>query len=590
MYDYRAPRRDMQFVLHEVLAASDVLARLGRADMDRETLDSILEEGARFAETVLSPLNVSGDRAGVVVANGVVTEPPGFAAAHRQFVDAGWPAIGADPEFGGQGLPTLAHLAPGEMFVSSAMAWRMCSGLSDGAARAIHKHGTPEQKAAVLPKLTRGDWTGTMCLTEPQSGTDLGLMRTRAVPDPAGGYRITGTKIYITWGDHGMTENIVHLVLAKLPDAPPGTRGISLFLVPKRIDGAPNGVSCVSVEHKMGIHGSPTCVMAFENAHGTLIGQPNGGLACMFTMMNHARLGVGLQGLGLSERALQAAYAYAPSRLQGRALVPSGPPEGPADPITVHPDVRRMLLTLRSLTEAGRLLAYFVYQLQDVEELSGDEATASHAGELVAFLVPIVKAFLTDMAMETTSLAIQVHGGAGFIRDTGVEQYLRDAKITCIYEGTNGIQALDLMGRKLALNRGATLAKLIKELSSVLGEDLPEAVRPLAARFGELLGEWGELTTLVLTRAGGDANELGAAGADYLAFAGYTLLAWAWLKAAAAAGRGLKGGADRAFYESKLALAQFYGARLLPRTLSHAAAVRAGAATLMAEAGLAALA
>ena len=587
MYDYRAPRRDMQFVLHEVLDACGTLARLGREDIDRATVDSFLEEGARFAEEILSPLNAVGDRSGVSVSAGVVTEPPGFAAAFRQFVDAGWPAIGADPAFGGQGLPTLAHLGPGEMFVSAAMAWRMCSGLSDGAARTIDKHGTAEQKAYALAHLIRGDWTGTMCLTEPQSGTDLGLMRSRAIPDPAGGYRISGTKIYISWGEHGMADNIVHLVLAKLPDAPAGTRGISLFLVPKRIDGEANGVTCVSVEHKMGIHGSPTCVMAFDNAHGTLIGREHGGLACMFTMMNHARLGVGLQGLGLSERALQAAFAYAPARLQGRALVAKAPPTGTADPITVHPDVRRMLLTLRALTEGGRLFAYLVYQWQDIEELSTDAAERARCAEWVAFLVPIAKAFLTDMAMETTSLAIQVHGGAGFIRDTGVEQYLRDAKITCIYEGANGIQALDLMGRKLALNQGATVAPLLAELARVLDEPLPPAVAALAARFRELLGEWAELTRLVLTRAAGNADELGAAGADYLAFAGYTLLAWSWLKAAAVAARSGGRGEDAEFYAAKVALAEFYGARILPRTLAHAAAVRAGAATLMAEAGLA---
>ena len=586
MYDYRAPRRDMQFALHEVLDAAGVLARLGRADVDRDTIDSFLEEGARFAEQVLSPLNWQGDQAGVTLSEGVVTVAAGFKAAHEQFAAAGWPGIGCEPEFGGQGLPILAHLAPGEMFVSAAMAWRMCTGLTDGAIRALASHGSPAQKADVLPRLVAGEWTGTMCLTEPQAGTDLGLMRTRAIPDGSGGYRITGTKIYISWGEHELSSNIIHLVLAKLPDAPSGTRGISLFLVPKLIDGKRNGVTCVSVEHKMGIHGSPTCVMAFEEAHGTLIGAEHGGLACMFTMMNHARIGVGLQGLGLSERALQAARAYAQTRLQGRSLAPTSPPAGPADAIVVHPDVRRMLLTLRALTEGERLLCYYVYQLQDVELLAPTAQERAQATELVALLVPIVKAFLTDSAMETTALAMQVHGGAGFIRDTGVEQYLRDAKITCIYEGTNGIQALDLMGRKLAANGGVTLRSLLAELARVLEAPIPDAVAPLAARFRELLGEWAELTGLVLTRSAKNPDELGAAGADYLAFAGYTLLAWCWLRAAVVAAAALQRGEEQEFYAGKIAVAQFYAARVLPRTLMHAAAVRAGAASIMDSAAL----
>ena len=587
MYDYRAPRRDMQFALNEVLDIAGALARLGRAEIDRDTIDSFLEEGARFAEDVLSPLNWQGDQAGVVLKDGVVTTAPGFKAAHEQFAAAGWPGIGCATEYGGQGLPGLAFLAPGEMFVSAAMAWRMCTGLTDGAIRALAKHGTPAQKADVLPRLVAGEWTGTMCLTEPQAGTDLGLMRTRAVPAGDGTYRVSGTKIYISWGEHDLAGNIVHLVLAKLPDAPPGTRGISLFLVPKLIDGQRNGVTCVSVEHKMGIHGSPTCVLAFEDAKGTLIGTEHGGLACMFTMMNHARLGVGLQGLGLSERALQAARQYAQTRLQGRSLAPKAPPSGVADPILVHPDVRRMLLTLRALTEGERLLCYYTYYLQEVESLASDPVERQHAGDLVALLVPIVKAFLTDSAMETTALAMQVHGGAGFIRDTGVEQYLRDAKITCIYEGTNGVQALDLMGRKLAGNGAATLKVLLGEISRVLAGPIPPAVAPLAARLGELIGEWGELTALVLGRAAHDPDELGAAGSDYLAYAGYTLLAWCWLRAAVVASAALDRGQETEFYAGKIAVAQFYAARILPRTLTHAAAVRAGADTLMDAHGLA---
>ena len=580
MYEYRAPRREFQFILHEVLDAAGTLARLGRDDVGRDLIDSIHEEAAKFSETVLSPLNWQGDQQGVRLQEGGVVAPDGFKAAYDQFCRDGWAGMAADPAYGGQGLPAVAYIPVGEMLCGAAMAWRMASGLSEGATAALALHASEDVKARVLGQMVKGEWTGTMCLTEPQAGTDLAQLRTRAEPSADGRYRITGTKIYISWGEHDLTENIVHLVLARLPDAPAGTKGISLFMVPRRLEGADNGVSCSAVEHKMGIHGSPTCVMNFAGAEGWLVGNPGGGLACMFTMMNHARLGVGLQGLGLSERALQASVRYAFERVQGRpARGPSGRAGG--DPIIAHADVRRMVMTQKALTEGQRLLAYHTYLLEDVARSSADAAERERAEEVVALLVPLVKALLTEPAMETTSLAVQVHGGAGFIRDTGVEQYLRDAKITCIYEGTNGIQALDLLGRKVLMNGGATLKLLGADIAASLAGDLPAELAPWAAEIGARLAEWGELSTLVGTRAAKDPDEMGAVAVDYLQYAGYVLVGWCWVRMARVAARQLAaGGAERPYYEAKLAAARFYFEHLLPRARTFAAGVRAGAASL----------
>jgi alkylation response protein AidB-like acyl-CoA dehydrogenase len=581
MYDYRAPRREFAFVIHEVLEAERVLAGLGRSDISRELIDSVIDEGAKFAEAVLSPINPQGDWQGARYENGSVVAPPGFKAAYQQFCRDGWAGMAATPDYGGQGLPSIAHTAVGEMLCSAAMAWRMASGLSEGAVLALTRHGSQQLKDHYLEKLVTGAWTGTMCLTEPQAGTDLGILRSRAEPAAGGGFRVNGTKIYISWGDHDLTDNIVHLVLARLPDAAPGTRGISLFLVPKLIDGRPNGVRCLSIENKMGIHGSPTCVLSFEDAQGWIIGDPGGGLACMFTMMNHARLGVGLQGLGLSERALQASVRYAFDRLQGRAARGPLAKDQPADPIIAHGDVRRMVLTQKALTEGQRLLAYYAYLLDDVEQLAADAPARERAGQLVALLVPIVKSLLTDSAMENASLAVQVHGGSGFIRETGVEQYLRDAKIACIYEGTNGIQALDLLGRKVLANGGASVQLLAAEIAATLAGELPEQLRPWAATLRAKVEEWAELTRLTGERVARDPDELSAVAVDYLNYAGYVVLGWAWLRMArVAAARLAAGPAERPFYEGKLVAAAFYFERLLPRTLAFAAAVRAGAATL----------
>jgi alkylation response protein AidB-like acyl-CoA dehydrogenase len=581
MYEYRAPRRDFQFVLHEVLEAERVLKELGRAEVNRELIDGIIDEAARFTETVLSPINWQGDWQGPELKDGQVRVPAAFRAAYQQFCRDGWAGMAAAPEYGGQGLPALASIAVGEMLCGSAMAWRMASGLSEGGVLAITRHGSEALKAQYLGKLVSGEWTCTMCLTEPQAGTDLGILRTRAEPAADGSFRLNGTKIFISWGDHDMADNIVHLVLARLPDAVAGTRGLSLFLVPKLRGGAPNGVSCASIEHKMGIHGSPTCVLNFEDASGWLVGNPGGGLACMFTMMNHARLGVGLQGLGLSERALQAGVRYVFERRQGRSARGPVAKGEPADPIIVHPDVRRMVLTQKALTEGQRLLAYYTYLLEDVERLAPDAAERERAAALVALLVPIVKSLLTDTAMETTSLAVQIHGGSGFIRETGAEQYLRDAKIACIYEGTNGIQALDLLGRKVLHTGGASLKLLADEIIRTLAAPLPAACVPWAAAIKAGLEEWATLTREIGGRAARDPDELGAAAVDYLNFAGYLLVGWCWLRMALVAQAKLDAGSgDQEFYQGKLAAARLYFERLLPRTRAFAAAARAGAASL----------
>jgi hypothetical protein len=470
------------------------------------------------------------------------------------------------------------------------MAWKMYSGLTESAAHTIEAHASEELKARYLPKMVAGEWTGTMCLTEAHCGTDLGLLRTRAEPRGDGSYAITGTKIFISCGEHDLSRNIVHLVLARLVDAPAGTRGISLFLVPKLMpdaDGTPgraNGVSCGSIEHKMGIHASPTCVMHFNDAVGWLVGKQNEGLACMFTMMNHARLGVGLQGQGLSELAWQSSVAYANQRLQGRSLSGSRVSGKAADPIIVHPDVRRMLLTQKAFVEGGRVLSFLTGREMDSAELNPDVEARRRSSELIAFLTPIVKAFLTDAAVEVASLAVQIHGGHGFIRETGVEQLMRDARITPIYEGTNGIQALDLLGRKVFGTGGKSqqaMAKRLRESIATFGA-VPE-LAGFAADLARRIDDWDELTVSLGKAATANADEIGAAAVDYLQVSGYLCLGWCWLVAAGVAARRIADGAPEAdFYRAKLVTARHYFERMLPRADAHAAAARSGAAGLMA--------
>jgi len=589
VYSYRAPLRDIRFVVHEVLDFVEHYRTFGRDDLSGDLLEGVLEEGSRFAETILAPTNRIGDEHGLRFENGKVYAPPGFKEAYDRYCQDGWITMTADPQWGGQGLPAGFTLAFGEMLCSGNMAWKMYSGLTESASLTLAAHGSDELKQRYLPKMVSGEWAGTMCLTEANAGSDLGILRTKAEPRGDGSFAITGTKIYISAGEHDLTENIIHLVLARTPDAPPGTKGISLFVVPKLLPdtngkcGAANGVTCGSIERKMGIHASPTCVMHFNESVGWLVGKQNEGLSCMFTMMNHARLGVGMQGQGLSELAWQASIAYANDRLQGRSLTGAKLPGKPADPIIVHPDVRRMLLTQKAFVEGGRVLCFLTGREIDSSHMNTDEAARKRSNDLVAFLTPIVKAFLTDASMEVTSLAVQIHGGAGFIRETGVEQLMRDARITPIYEGTNGIQALDLLGRKVFGTGGKSVQMMVERIREAITKfgPLPE-LTPMATELGKRLDQWGKLTMELGGAAMKDREEVGAAAADYLAFSGYVCLGWCWLAAAGVAAKKLADGApDPDFYKAKLVTARFYFDRILPRCDTHAAAARAGAAGLM---------
>jgi hypothetical protein len=589
MSHYTPPLRDMQFVLHEVLEASATLGTLrAHAEIDAATIDAVLEEGGKFASQVIAPLNRSGDEEGCELdkATHEVRTPKGFKDAYAQYVAGGWPALSCDPAYGGQGLPIVVNQAFYEMLNSANQAWTMYPGLTHGAYECLHAHGTPEQKAAYLPKLTSGEWTGTMCLTEPHCGTDLGLLRTKAEPLADGSYRITGNKIFISSGEHDLAANIIHLVLARLPDAPVGSKGISLFVVPKfmlKPDGSPgarNAITCGALEEKMGIHANSTCQMNLDGAIGWLVGEPHKGLAAMFVMMNAARLGVGMQGLGLTEAAYQKAVVYAKGRLQMRSL--SGPkaPDRPADPIIVHPDVRKMLLTARAYAEGGRALAMHVALLIDVMLNSDDADERKAADDEVALLTPIVKAFLTDNAWISTSHCLQVFGGHGFIREWGMEQFVRDSRINMIYEGTNTIQSLDLLGRKVLGDNGARLKKFGKRIAAFVEEegvreDMQEFVNPLA----DLGDKVTKLTTELGMKAMQNADEVGAAAVDYLRVCGHLVFAYFWARMARVALDKVASGDP--FYRAKLATARFYFARLLPETAGLIRTARAGARSVM---------
>ena len=589
MPDYKAPLRDMRFLMDEVFDYPATYAAIGAVDATPDLVGAILEEGAKFCEQVLAPLNRSGDEEGAVWKDGVVTTPKGFKEAFAQYVEGGWNGLSADPAYGGQGLPTSLAMAISEMVASANTSWGMYPGLTHGAMSAIHAHGSEEQKQTYLTKLTEGRWTGTMCLTEPHCGTDLGIIKTRAVPQADGSYAITGTKIFISAGEHDMSENIVHLVLAKLPDAPAGTKGISLFIVPKFNVGADgeaaerNGVSCGSIEHKMGIKASATCVMNFDSAKGFLIGELNKGLNCMFTMMNHARLGTGMQGLCNGEASYQGALRYANDRLQMRSLTGPKAPEKPADPIIVHPDVRRMLLTMKSLNEGSRALGYFTAQLLDIAHRSPDEAQREEAEGLLAFLTPICKAFMTEAGLEATSLGMQVFGGHGYIREWGMEQLMRDARIAPIYEGTNGIQALDLLGRKVLGSQGKLLRGFTKRVHKLCEANAEHPTfKAKVAQLAKLNQQWGEMVQQIGMAAMKNPDEVGAASVDYLMYSGYVALAYFWLQMALVAERKLaEGSSEKAFYESKLMTCDFYFKRILPRTAAHQLALAAGSECMM---------
>jgi alkylation response protein AidB-like acyl-CoA dehydrogenase len=587
---YTPPLRDLAFVMHEML---DVVAELKalppHADIDAGTIDAVLEEGGKFAAEVIFPLNQSGDEEGCTLdkATHEVTAPAGFRAAYRQFVDGGWPALSCDAAYGGQGLPHVVNQAFYEMLNSANQAWTMYPGLSHGAYEALHTHGTEAQKRIFLPRLTSGEWTGTMCLTEPHCGTDLGMLAAKAEPQGDGSYRISGQKIFISAGEHDLAENILHLVLARLPGAPAGSKGISLFLVPKFLvagDGSlgeRNSVHCGGLEHKMGIHGNATAQIVLDGALGTLVGEPNKGLAAMFVMMNAARLGVGMQSLGLTEVAYQNAAAYAKERLQMRSLSGAKAADKPADPIIVHPDVRKMLLTARAYAEGGRAMALWTTLQLDKQLAGADEAVRAEAADLVALMTPIVKAFLTDNAWIATSHCMQVYGGHGYVRESGVEQYVRDARINMIYEGTNTIQSLDLLGRKVLGDNGRKLKSFGRLVAAFVEEEgTNEAMQEFVDPLADLGQKLTKLTTEIGMKAFGDADEAGAAAVDYLRICGHLVFAYFWARMAKVALA--KQGSGDPFYAAKLATARFYYAKLLPETAMLMRTARAGAGPLMA--------
>lgn len=587
--NYTAPLADIRFNLYDLLEIEKLFANLpGCEDLNRELIDAVLDEAAKFSQTVLAPLNEIGDQQGCKFSKktGKVTTPDGFKRAYQQYVDGGWAGLTASEAFGGQGLPETVGAPVKEMIDSANLAWGTYPLLSHGATEALRVHGDAWQQEAFLKPIVSGAWTGTMCLTEAHCGTDLGLLKTRAEPNDDDSYAISGTKIFITSGEHDFTSNIVHLVLARLPDAPKGVKGISLFIVPKvkvgknGIVGERNTVRCGAIEHKMGLKGSATCVMNFDAAQGWLIGDPNKGLHAMFTMMNTARLAVGLQGLALSQRAYQNALGYARERLQMRALSGAKFPDKPADPLIVHGDVRRMLLTQKSLIEGGRALGLFAATLVDIQHRSQDAGEVKRAEALLSFLTPIVKAMLTENANECTSLALQIYGGHGYIAEQGMEQYARDARITTIYEGTTQIQALDLLGRKIMQRRGEGLQLFLEQAGAFCSQHAnDEALKEFLPKLSTLAKEWADITQAIGKRALSNPDEVGAAAVDYLFYSGYVALAYTWARSVVAADASKQ---SDDFKQAKLLTARFYFARILPRTRTHLAAMQADAESVFA--------
>jgi alkylation response protein AidB-like acyl-CoA dehydrogenase len=585
MPTYKAPLDDIRFLLEDVLDVGQLAALPGYADATPDVLAAVIGEAAKLAEEVLQPLNQTGDAEGCHYENGVVRTPRGFREGYDAYRAGGWPAMVAPADYGGQGLPRIAGVVLDELLCSSNLSFSMYPLLAHGAVGALERWGDEELRRRFLPRLVDGSWTGTMCLTESHAGTDLGMIRARAIPAGDGAYLVTGTKIFISAGEHDLTDNIIHLVLARLPNAPAGTKGISLFLVPKRLPtedgvaGSPNGVTCGSIEHKMGIKANATCVMNFENARGWLVGEAHKGMRAMFTMMNGARLGVGMQGLGLAEVSYQNAVAYAKERLQGRAAHGPVMSNGEADPIIVHPDVRRMLMTMKAYNEGMRALAYWVGILIDVEERHPDAARREEASDLVALMTPVIKAFCTDVGFEVTNLALQCFGGHGYIREYGMEQFVRDARIAQIYEGTNGVQAMDLLGRKVPDGNG----RMVKRFAAVVERDLAAAaerpaLRTLVEQVRDSLRALVDVTGTVMARAARDADEIGAAAVDYLRLFGLVATGWMWIRMAAVADAGAS---RNAVAPSKLATAAFYVTKLLPAARGLVGQIEAGAAPVM---------
>ncbi len=588
---YQAPLRDMQFVLHELLQTEQNYQKLPKYQeaFSRELIDQYLEAAADFCVNELAPINQQGDQQGCHLSQGIVTTPQGFKSAYEKYVELGFTSLTADPEYGGQGLPTLLRIAISEMLCGSNWAWAMYPGLSHGAMRTIEHHGTEQQKNRFLTKLIAGVWTGTMCLTESHAGSDLGLIRTKAVPNPDGSYAITGEKIFISAGEHDLAENIIHIVLARLPDAPAGTKGISLFIVPKfNVDDQGNiqnrnNVLCSAIEHKMGIHGNATCVLNFDAAKGYLIGPENRGLNCMFTFMNTARIGTAVQGLAASEISFQGALAYAKERLAMRSLSGAKYPQKNADPIIVHPAVRTMLMTQKAFSEGGRALAYLLAQHVDIVESSDDVEQRQKSDELLALLTPIAKAFLTETGNESAKHGVQVFGGHGFIVEHGMEQIVRDARISTLYEGTTEIQSLDLLARKVLKTEG----KLLNHMTGLIQEFIEQnqsdqALSVYLEKLDELKQQWLSITRKIAEKARQNPEEIGAVSVDYLFFSGYVVFAYLWARMAKVALEKLSDGVpDTKFYQAKLSTAKFFYQKLLPRTQMHAAAIASGAEAVM---------
>jgi alkylation response protein AidB-like acyl-CoA dehydrogenase len=589
MPSYKAPIRDLQFVFHELHEADRTLSALpGFDEVSPDLVDAILQEGGKICEELLQPLNQSGDLEGCRFEEGQVTTPTGFKEAYRTFIEGGWPSLAADPELGGQGLPETLSFMLEEMLCSANVSFSLYPGLTRGAITALSHHASDELKKQYLPQMVAGSWSGTMCLTEPHCGTDLGLVRTRAVPNGDGSYAISGTKIFITGGEHDLTENIIHLVLARLPDAPEGVRGISLFLVPKRLPDAnneavgENAVSCGSIEHKMGIKASATCVMNFDGATGYLVGPENKGLACMFTMMNSERLAIGMQGLGLAEVAYQNAVSYARERLQSRSATGAKAPDKAADPLLVHPDIRRMLLTTRAYNEAARALAVWSAINIDLAHRHPDPEQREAADDYVALITPIIKAFFSDYGYETATLCQQVYGGHGYIQEWGMEQFVRDARIAQIYEGTNGIQALDLVRRKLFIHDGRLPQRFFALLDDYIADNrgdeaLAEFIDPL--REANTLLQ--ELTAWLVAGSQQNPDELGAAATDYLRIFALTTFAWLWARMAQLAQARLADDGS-GFYRTKINTARFFMGRLLPQIQGLNIGIRSGSGLMMA--------
>ena len=590
MQIYEAPLRDMRFVLHELHQDDGFGGIEALAEFTPDLTDAILEEAGRVAREVLLPLNRSGDEEGCVLENGVVRTPAGFKAAYDQFREGGWCALASDPQWGGQGLPEQVNKMTEEMICATNVSFSLYPGLTHGATTAIEGHATEDLKNAYLPKLVSGEWSGTMCLTEAHCGTDLGMLRTKAAPQADGSYKLTGAKIFISAGDHDLTDNIVHLVLARTPDAPSGVKGISLFLVPKYLPkddgsvGPSNGVACTAIERKMGLKASATCQLTFEDSTGWLVGTLNKGMEAMFTMMNTERVSVGVQGLGLGEAAYQAAVYYAKDRIQGRSLSGAKSPDKAADSIIVHPDVRRMLMTMRAYNEGCRALCGWVSRALDAEKHATDPEVKQRAGDFVALMTPVVKALFTDLGHESANLGVQVYGGHGYIRESGVEQYVRDARIAMIYEGTNGIQALDLVGRKLGAHTGRYLRSFFHPVSNFLEDNGPdEGLAPMIAGLAQAFGALQLSTGTIAEKALRDPEEAGAAATDYLRLLGLVAIGYCFARAVKVAQLALAAGTDEEdFYKAKIATATFFFDRLLPQATACFLAIKSGKQSMMA--------